>query len=196
MTNYNITISREFGSGGAEIGKRVAKKLNIPYYDKNVNEFTAVKTGFSKQTIESSQDKTPSAFTYGMLSYVKLPPLHDEIFFAQAEVIKSLAAKGPCIIVGRCADYVLNDKNNVINVFIYAPLEQRIKRISKLHSIPYEQARKMIKYNDRKRKRYHEHYSHGAWGNARNYHITLSSCVGLERAAQAIVSLATNYSTK
>jgi cytidylate kinase len=192
MTNFIITISREFGSGGAEIGRKLASKLNIPYYDKNVNEFTAVKTGFSKETIEESQDKTPSAFTYGMLSYVKLPPLQDEIFFAQTEVIKSVASKGPCVIVGRCADYVLDGRKNVINIFIYAPFAERVKRIVKIHNVSEEQAQKMIKLNDKLRKRYHEHYSHGEWGHSKNYHITLNSAVGIDCAVETIFSLTTN----
>lgn len=192
MTNYIITISREFGSGGAEIGRKIAEKLNIAYYDKNVNEFTAVKTGFSTETIESSQDKTPGAFTYGMLSYVKLPPLQDEIFFAQSDVIKTLANKGPCVIVGRCADFVLGNRKNVINVFIYAPIKDRINRIAKIHNASQEEAKRMIKINDKLRKRYHEHYSHGEWGNPKNYHITLNSSVGIDCAVSTILSLATN----
>lgn len=196
MTDYIITISREFGSGGREIGKKLAEKLNIPFYDKNVNEFTAIKTGFSNQTIENSEDKTPGAFTYGMFSYVKLPPLHDEIFYAQSEVIRNLAKKGPCVIVGRCADYVLNDRKNVLTLFIFAPKEERIKRIMKVENVDEEQAKRMIRHYDKLRKRYHEHYAQGKWGEARNYHLTINSAIDIDNVVEALARLVVNLNAK
>ncbi|HOO22637.1 MAG TPA: cytidylate kinase-like family protein [Clostridia bacterium] len=194
--HYVITISRQFGSGGKEIGKKVAEILNIPCYDKTVNEFTAVKTGFSKQTIENAEDKTPGAFTYGMFSYVKLQPMHDEIFFAQSEVIRNLAAKGPCVLVGRCADCVLSDRKNVLNVFVFAPIEDRVKRVMSRHNVSQEEAGRIIKANDRMRKRYHDHYSDRRWGEAKNYHLTINSTVGVENAANTIAKLVEGLAKK
>lgn len=191
---YIITISREFGSGGGEIGKRTAEKLEIPFYDKSVTEFTAVKSGFSTEVIKSAEDKTPGLFAYGMYSYNVLTPVHDEIFFAQSKVVREIAARGPSVIVGRCADYVLSDKTNVLNVFVHAPMEERIKRICRMYSLDAQKADKIIRQNDKARSKYHDHYASLKWGATRNYHLTINSTVGIENAADTICSLAKSLS--
>lgn len=194
MTNYIITISREYGSGGREIGKKLAEKLNIPFYDKSVSEFTAIKSGFPKSTVENVEDKTPSVFTYGMYSYTNMPPIHDEVFFAQCQVIKNIADKGPCVIVGRCADYVLKDRANVLNIFIHAPLEARIKRVTSLYSVPEDEAKKTILKNDKARAKYHDHYASMKWGKAQNYHLTINTIIGIDCAVETIAQLVGNLS--
>lgn len=192
MTKLIITISREYGSGGRQIGKKLAEKLKIPFYDKSVNEFTALKSGFPQYTIDSVEEKAPSIFTYGMYSYTNMPPIHDDIFLAQSEVIKTLADKGPCVIVGRCADYVLEGRKNVINIFVHAPLENRIKKVVGLYKILEIEAKKAIIKNDRARKKYHDHYAERQWGKAQNYHMTINSAIGFDFVVDSIINLVNN----
>ena len=129
-----ITISREYGSGGREIGRKVARKLNIPFYDKSVSELAAIATGFKPEVIDAFQDRTPTGFDYGSYSSGNFVPISDELFGTQVKIIKKLAEK-PCIIIGRCSDYILRDNPNLVRIFIIANEEDRIKRISETYHV-------------------------------------------------------------
>ena len=145
--NKIITISRQFGSGGGEIGKKLAEELNIPFYDKSIINIAAKDSGFSEDILEYSEEMPINSLLYsiatgngiGGIGLTGLP-LGDKLFLAQFDAIKKIAAEGPCVLIGRCADYVLNDMDNVINIFIHADIDNRIERIAKTHSLSEEEA--------------------------------------------------------
>jgi len=203
MTKRIITISRQYGSGGREIGRLVAEKLGIPYYDRNLVNHVAEESGFSKEFIEQSGEHASStssllfniansAFGQGLLMGAGGDPLSlsDRVFVAQSNVITKLAEQGPCVIVGRCADYVLRDREDCLNVLIHANDDFREDRIVSLYGEDPLKAKKTLKQRDDKRKVHYKHYTGVAWGLAENYHLTLdSSLIGVEACADMIVAI-------
>ena len=124
-----ITIGREHGSGGRTIAQMVADKLQIPLYDRKLIQMIAEDSGFAASYVETSEMRRTSSFLYNLYFDSRNLPLDDQVFLAQANVITKLAEKGPCVIVGRCADYILRDKPSVLKVFVYAPMEERVRRV-------------------------------------------------------------------
>lgn len=200
--NKIITIGRQFGSGGCEIGKCLAEKLGIDYYDKNIIEIAAEKSGINKKMFEEADEKHNS-FLYslsmahygGLASPVYLNDVitHDKLFLIQANIIKELAEK-PCVIVGRCADDILRDYCKTFNVFVHADKDFRIDRISKLYELSKSSAETLIKKTDKSRKNYYDFYAHATWGSASSYHMSISSSVfGLEGCVDIIADCADKY---
>lgn len=200
MAKKIITISREYGSGGRQIGKLVAEKLGIPYYDRDIVRQVAEESGFSKEFIEKSGEDAPttssllfnianSAFNQSLLMGTDPLSPTDRVFIAQSNVIAKLAEQGPCVIVGRCADYVLRDRDDCLNVLIHADEAFRQERIVSLYGEDAATAKSMLKQRDDRRKVHYKHYTGMAWGLAKNYHLTLdSSLVGVETCAELIVT--------
>lgn len=190
-----ITISREYGSGGSEIGHKVAEQLGIPCYDKTVNELTASLSGLPVETIAGSEDKTSMGldysgyvYGYGLFSANHFLPIYDQIFIAQSNAIIKLAREGDCVIVGRCAAELLGKQNiPCLNVFIHAPLDERIARIRTRHNITEAEARRFIRKNDKARANYHKKYAFTEWGKTQNYHMTLSSSIGIDKVVKIIL---------
>ena len=189
-----ITISRQFGSGGGEIGKKLATDLNIPFYDKSIINIAAKDSGFSEDILEYSEEMPINSLLYsiatgngiGGIGLTGLP-LGDKLFLAQFDAIKKIAAEGPCVLIGRCADYVLNDMDNVINIFIHADIDKRIERISRTHSLSAEEAKKKIDKVDKRRAAYYYHYTLEKWGTVTRYDLCInSSTLGVEKTAAAI----------
>ncbi|WP_460645761.1 cytidylate kinase-like family protein [Lacrimispora brassicae] len=178
-----ITISREFGSGGRELGMKLAERLGLPFYDKELISLSAEESGLAEEAFlhydehVSIQQEPLEQRLYSPFSMVYEVSMSDQIFLAQSRVIRKLAEQGPCIIVGRCADRVLE---NSINLFIYAKMENRIKRINSLETgVSPEQMEERIREIDKKRKDYYQYYTGCEWGKAQNYHLCLeSSLVG------------------
>ncbi len=177
MKDKIITIGREYGSGGAEIGRKLAKKLGLPCYDREIVERATVESGLLKEDIEEKGEymsairKLSSHFTlYNLYSNMTKD---DIIWHAQAKVIKDFAQKGPCVIVGRCADYILRDRDDVVNVFIFSDLDKRIKRVAELH--PDCKPEKYIRDIDKKRALYYEHFTEMEWGETKHYDVCLNS---------------------
>ena len=189
-----ITISREYGSGGSEIGHKVADQLGIPCYDKTVNELTASLSGFPIETIAGSEDKTSMGldysgyvYGYGLFSTNHFLPIYDQIFIAQSNAIIKLAREGDCVIVGRCAAELLGKQNiPCLNVFIHAPIDERVARIRTRHDITEAEARRFIRKNDKARANYHRKYAFTEWGKTQNYHMTLSSSLGIDKVVRLI----------
>ena len=171
--NRIITISRQFGSGGRTIGRMVAEKLGIPCYDQELLEQLAEKSGFSKEYIKERGEYTERG---GWLANSLSGRIgggmnnQDYIWIAQRELILDLAAKGPCVIVGRCADYILQDQADCLNVFVHSSIEQRSERIVKLYGERDDAPEKRLKDKDRRRKAYYQFYTDMEWGKAENYH--------------------------
>lgn len=189
--NCIITISRQFGSGGREIGKMVAEQLGIPFYDKKIIDDTAKESGFAPEYIERAEQATTISFLYNLaMNGYYTQPLTDQLFVAESNVIKSLADNGPCVIVGRCADYVLQCYN-CFNVFVYSDDESRIKRIEQEYGIEPAKILETMRSRDKARKRHYKYYTEQNWGVASNYHLCVNSdFVGIENAAKMIVMLA------
>lgn len=189
-----ITISREFGSGGRELGVKLADKLGIPFYDKELISMAADDINIAEDAIQHYDehivvhDPLDRQF-YHAFSEVYQIPMSDQIFVAQSNVIRRLASYGPCIIVGRCADMILTDS---LNLFIYAKMKDRIRRMLELESEAESDGKEMerrIREVDRKRKEYYQYYTGNTWGRAQNYHLCLDSGpVGVEGCLRAVLA--------
>ena len=192
-----ISISRQFGSGGREVGRKLAEELNLPFYDSALITLAAEKSGMSKQVLENLDEKATSRFLYTTPSSVPAfghpstsiynMPLSDTLFLTQYEIIKQLADEGPSIFVGRCSDYILKDHPRHISLFIHAPEEIRAQRIAEYENISLEEALANISKYDKERKKYHDYYAAGTWGIACNYDLTINSGkLGIESSVELI----------
>lgn len=188
-----ITIGREFGSGGHEIGQKLADRLGIPLYDHRLVSMAAEELGVSKKDArrvdESSLNKfvsgytmTPGMYTEFINAASYLPSFDTEVYLKQAEIIKELAEKGPCVIVGRCADYILRDHDDCINVFICADKTDRKNRIMELYGLSERKAAERIRKSDKERKYYYEVHTGQDWGSIHSHQMLLNvSMLGIER---------------
>lgn len=187
-----ITISREFGSGGKYIGMLVAKKLGIPFYDKDIIERIAKESGFVDEFIKRVSEYAPSKsiFAYSFVGRsANGESIEDKIFAIQTKVIKELAEKGPCVIVGRSADYILREMDP-LNVFIYASHKEKVKRTMSFKGVSQKEAEKLIYETDKKRSINYKYYTGKEWGARENYTVMLNSTdLGVERTAEFIAQL-------
>jgi cytidylate kinase len=199
MSKQIITISREFGSGGRSVGKRVAELLDIPYYDKELVKKVAVATGFAEEFVErQGEDVNPwkALFSYAFAGVSGPRPMNglsadDFLWAIQCKVILELADKGPCVIVGRCADYILREREDALHVFIHADMAYRAARIVRLYGESEVHPEKRLEDKDKRRRAYYKHYTGNDWGHYRGHHLSLNTgVVGVERAAQTIVEVA------
>lgn len=189
-----ITISREFGSGGRSIGKEVAQKLGIGYYDKELIEKIAEETGLSKDFIEQNGEyaRGRNIFSYAFLGRTaEGKSVEDYIWETQRKLILDIAEKESCVIVGRCADYILEDRSDCLNVFIHAKEAFKKDRIVRLYGETQEKPEKRLSDKDKKRSVNYKYYTDRQWGKADNYHVCLdSSEFGIDRCVEAVVMLA------
>ena len=189
-----ITISREFGSGGRVIGEEVAKRLGISYYDKNILVHVMEKTGFSEKFLENRTEYAlgNSIFSYALSARTSAgASIDDEILQAQADVIRELAEKESFVIIGRSADQILRDRTDVLNVFIYGNMPEKLERIKKLQNLDDKKAAALIKEMDKKRAVNYQYVTDRKWGRRENYDLMLnSSTFGYEACIQTIVTLA------
>ena len=177
-----ITIGREYGSGGRELGEMLAKRLNIAYYDKEILTRAAQESGICEEVMEAHDEKGAlrsllGAGTIGSamsgIGYNMQIPMNQRIFQAQFDAITQLAQEGPCVFVGRCADYVLRGLPNVTHVFIYASPEHKTERIMRVEGVSEDKAREMIRKTDKQRKSYYNFFADGNWGLRSNYDLML-----------------------
>ncbi len=190
MKNRIITISREFGSGGRTIGKMVSQKLGIACYDSELIQKTAAGSGFDENYIKNADERSSGNFLSLLASRAFGPTNEDYLWKVQCGIILELAEKGPCVIVGRCADYILRDKADCLKVFIHADMSFRAERIVRVYGESDASPEQRIKDKDKRRAAYHRFYTNMKWGHAQNYDITLNSgTLGLEKCADIIVSL-------
>lgn len=190
-----ITISREFGSGGREIGKILAEQLDIPFYDKELLEIASKESGICQELFVKHDESSTNSFLFSLVmgNYPVTAdgrinpdmPLNHKIFLAQFDTIKSLAEKGPCVIVGRCADYVLKNMPNVINFFISGNIIEKKARILERYDIEKNKAEDFIRKTDKRRASYYNYYTDMKWGEAKNYDLCInSSKTGVEGAVK------------
>lgn len=196
-TNTIITIGREFGSGGREIGGKIAEHFGIKLYDKELLAVAAKESGICEEIFETHDEKPTNSFLYSLVmdtysmgysgnAYSDMPINH-KVFLAQFDAIKKIADEGPCVIVGRCADYALENYSNVVNVFIHADLDARIRRIARTYDITDAKAKDMIIKTDKKRSSYYNYYTNKRWSDAESYEVCFSSSeLGIDGTVQAI----------
>jgi len=193
MRKNIITISREFGSGGRTIGKEVAKRLNIPFYDKELIEKVARESGLNVNYIEEHGEYAPSSnsFAYAFLGhYIDGMSMNDYIWMMQRKIILELVQEGPCVIVGRCVDYILRDRDDCFNVFICSDLDKKVERIIRLYGETDEKPEKRLADKDKKRRANYKYYTDQVWGLAQNYHLCLNSGeIGIDKCTELIVDL-------
>ena len=196
--NYVINIGRQLGSGGKEIGEKLAARLGIDFYDKELINLASEESGLCKEFFEKADEKASQGIIGGLfgmrfpfISEGAMPctnsSLKDEIFLTQKNIIRDFAAKGSCIIVGRCADYILREHPRCANVFISASKEDRITRLCAMHHIDAEAAEEMIEKADKRRSEYYNYYSYKTWGAAATYHLCIdSSSLGIEETVRFV----------
>jgi cytidylate kinase len=176
MTKDIVVISREFGSGGRTIGKKLAEKLGYKCYDAEIIAKIAEETGFSENYVAGQSDRRPNFSKAPLFDTNYMVKTNQDIIReSQRKVILELADKGKCVIVGRCADYILKDHPSTLKVFIHAPLDKRMERIINVYGETDEDPEKRIKNKDRRRKAYHSYYTGNEWGDVNNYDICLDS---------------------
>ncbi|MCL2864311.1 MAG: cytidylate kinase-like family protein [Lachnospiraceae bacterium] len=180
-----ITIGREFGSGGRDIGKALAKDFAIPYYDKELLSRAAKDSGICEEVFESHDERPTSSFLYSLVmdsysmgymgnNYSEMP-INQKIFLAQFDAIKKIAEEGPCVIIGRCADYALENHANLLSIFIHGDLDARIKRVVRDFEINEHKAKDLIAKTDKRRASYYNYYSNKKWGNCDSYDLAIDS---------------------
>ena len=189
-----ITIGRQYGSGGRLIGKAVSEKLGIPFYDKELIDLAAKECGYSPEFIKANEQRSTFGFLSNLaaqgFSYSKdtLPPA-DTLFIAQCKVIQDIADKGACVIVGRCADYILRDRADALHVFIRSDLAPAIKRVTEDYGVPADQAETEIKRINKSRAAHCRRYTDRIWGACENYSMMLdSSLFGVDGCARVILA--------
>jgi len=198
-----ITIGRQFGSGGKQIGEALAEKMNIPFYDKELLKEAAKDSGICEEIFDSFDEKPTNSFLYSLVmdpyslgfgSSTELP-LNHKVFLAAFDTIKNLAEKdGSCVFVGRCADYALRDMDNVVNVFLYADMDDRVARIAKKYNISESKAKDMIKKEDKARASYYNYYTSKRWGEMKGYDICINtSKYGIDKTIDLLYDIVNNY---
>jgi len=199
MDEFIITISREYGSGGRYVGELLAKELDIPFYDKEIIQMVAKKSGLSEGFIEKSEETLPNTFlhnlkysaysTYDSIAFYDTP-VTDKVFLAQSAVIKELASQGSCVIVGRCADYILRDDPRLVTIFIRAGLEDKVNRAVEYYSLSSEKAPERIRKIDKSRRNYYKYYTNRQWGSFENFDLAINTTfTGVEGAVSVIATM-------
>ncbi len=197
---FVITIGRQLGSGGRQIGEKLASMMNISFYDKELINIASKESGLGKEFFEKFDEKSSHSFFGGFLSlrgilsddiYSNNYLNNETLFTIQSDIIRNLAEEKSCVFIGRCADYVLKDHPRCLNVFITADMEDKIRRVSEIHNLPENKAEDFIEKMDKKRASYYNYYSNKEWGTADSYHLCInSSILGIEETVTFICNFA------
>ena len=197
MKKKIVTISRQYGSGGRYIGENLAKAMGVPCYDEKLIDMVAKESGFAQSFVAEKGERMTGSLLFNIASSLSFAnnvfstnngvTLQDEIYFTQNRIIKELADKGPCVIVGRCANYILREREDCLNVFIFADNESKIERAEKYFNITREEAPAVLKKKDKARANHYKYYTDQEWGMASNYDLCLNSgLIGIEGCVKAI----------
>ena len=197
-----ITIGRQFGSGGRELGKAVADKLGIKYYDKELISLAAKESGYNPEIFENVDERAPNSLLYSLsmgiynlgngYAPMRDMPVNDQLYLLQHKIIRELAAE-PCVIVGRCADYILRNNKNLLRIFVYANLKDRVENAIKIHNVPENKAESTVKKTDKTRANYYNFYSNQKWGAVENYDLCINtSTISRENATKIVCNIVDN----
>lgn len=192
-----ITIGRQYGSGGREIGKKLAERYDIPFYDNELITRAAKESGFAEETFERAEEKATNSLLYSLAMGINVYgnqdfgfsglSLDDRIFLAQSDVIRKVAEEGACVIVGRCADYVLGEREDVFNIFVRASMDFRLKRAIQEYGVEEKKAADFILKNDKRRGNYYSYHVGEKWTNLNNYDMVIcSSSMGIDNSVDCI----------
>lgn len=184
-----ITIAREYGSGGRLIAQKVAQKVGLVYYDNEVIDLAAREMGMDVDAIRKVAEQKSSSFMYTMSSSAFSLPLNDQVFVMQSKIIRHLANHDSCIIVNGCADYILEDYDDVLSIFIHAPLESRIRRVKEDYQEVHDDYKKYVTKRDKGRSNYYNYYTTKKWGHLKNFDLTINSDLGIDEVAMIIADL-------
>lgn len=200
MSNFVITIARQYGSGGREIGLKVGELLGVAAYGRELINMAAQKSGYSADVLHMADEKHPSSLLYtlamgstlyGMPNIRYDAPINDKLFAVQSDIIRGIAEKENTVFIGRCADYALRNTSSILRVYIYAPTDKRIERISERNGISRSDAKELIEKTDKRRSNYYNYYTGNKWGKYDNYDIMLdASVMGIEGSAKLIADAA------
>ncbi len=194
-----VTIARQFGSGGRKIGKKVADQLGISFYDKKLITLAAKESGIDPEVLKTVDEKAANSLLYALslgaaaafdTTFHIEPqlPMNDRLFLIQHDIIKKISAD-PCVIVGRCSDYILRERSDCVKIFIYADIEDRIKYAKEVYRIPEDKVTAVISRTDKSRSDYYNYYSDKTWGDPENYDLCINSGkLGIENSAKLIIS--------
>lgn len=184
-TKHIITVARQFGSGGSDIARSLAEALGIKFYDKELISLAAKESGMSPEVFEKIDEKAANSLLYSLsmglynfgngFSAMGDLPVNDKLYIIQHKMIKKLAEEGPCVILGRCADYILKDNKNVINIYINADMEYRKNHAVQFHNVDAKRAEQIVSRTDKTRANYYSFYSGQKWGQAQNYDLCINS---------------------
>lgn len=201
--NIAVTIARQYGSGGREIGNRVADILGVKVYDRELITMAASKSGLPADSLDHVDEKATNSLLYTLAMGSSLfnssaagfnMPVNDKLFIVQSEIIGNIADSESCVIVGRCGDYVLRNHPGTLSVFVYAPPEERIKRIMERHSVGHDEAKELMNKTDRRRINYYNFYTGRKWGKFDHYDLMINShLLGIEGSAQIIADMAERF---
>ena len=184
-----ITIAREYGSGGRLIAQKVAQKVGLVYYDNEVIDLAAREMGMDVDAIRKVAEQKSSSFMYTMSSSAFSLPLNDQVFVMQSKITRHLANHDSCIIVNGCADYILEDYDDVLSIFIHAPLESRIRRVKEDYQEVHDDYKKYVTKRDKGRSNYYNYYTTKKWGHLKNFDLTINSDLGIDEVATIIADL-------
>lgn len=191
MKHVVITIGREYGSGGRLIAKKLSEELGITFYDKELIAAVAKKTGFSENFIRDTEHQRPTnSFLFDLYTAVQTPSVPDQVFIAQAKVIKEAAARESCVIVGRCADYILRGNSSLLTVFVHAPLDERIRRAREEYGVTEANLESYVIRQDKARAAYYNYFANGRWGQSREYELCVNSHIGIDACVSVIKAAA------
>lgn len=192
-----ITVGRQYGCGGRAICKKLSEKLGIPFYDRELIEYASTKSGISSDVLEQYDEKATNSLLYslslssyshfGSAFHTPNLPLNDQLFISQSEVIKELAEKGPCIILGRCSDYVLRDRKDVLKVFLYGDEDLRVSHVADRMGISENKAKEITKKTDKRRASYYNYYTQLKWGDIKNFDLALNRKIGDDKIVEMII---------
>ncbi|KAA6300347.1 MAG: Cytidylate kinase [Candidatus Ordinivivax streblomastigis] len=202
-STYAINIGRQLGSGGREIGEKLARQLGISFYDKELINLASEESGLCKEFFEKADERASQSFSGGLFG-MRFPAYFDDasisyfnylnndaLFKIQSDVIRQLASEKSCLFVGRCADYILRDNPNCVNIFISSPIQNRIERLCRTIQFSESEAKDMIRRSDKHRPEYYNYYSYKTWGAATTYHLCMdSSILGIEDTVSFIKEFA------
>ena len=188
-----ITISREYGSGGRAIGERLAKELGVPFYDKELIFMAAKESGLSEEYVKKTEQMKSTSFLYGLYMSAQQLPLNDQIFLVQSKIIRQVAQEGPCVSVRRCADYALRGRKDPLSAFIHAPVAFRADRAQKVYEKEAGNMEDFVRKKDKKRAAFYNYFSQNKWGDARHYHLAISSVYGVDFAVEVLKHAAESF---
>ncbi len=189
MSNTIITIGREHGSGGRLIGRKLAEELGYGFYDREIIAMTAKESGFTEEFVSRMEHTRTSSFLYSIYAATREMPLTEQVYLVQSNIIKEIGAKENCVIVGRCADYVLRKEPGCIRAFLHAPIEERVRRVREFYGEDRgteEEVKANILKMDKKRAAYYDYFAQRKWGQAQNYDITLDTRMGIDTAVRIL----------